>query len=91
MNLCSDIDCGGVLPPHKYEPPAIRIHGGCPLCGAGGGIRTPDLLITSEPLYRLSYTGLDLDFTFYPPSQFSKKQTPPLARRCVVATGRALL
>ena len=30
--------------------------------GAGARIRTADLLITSEPLYRLSYTGLDLDF-----------------------------
>jgi NAD(P)H-dependent FMN reductase len=25
--------------------------------GAGARIRTADLLITSEPLYRLSYTG----------------------------------
>ena len=54
--------------------------------GAGARIRTADLLITSEPLYRLSYTGLGQDSAFYRPSQSSKKQKPPLARRDIVAT-----
>ena len=27
-------------------------------CGAGGRTRTPDLLITNQLLYRLSYTGV---------------------------------
>ena len=54
--------------------------------GAGARIRTADLHITSEPLYRLSYTGLGQDSAFYRPSQSSKKQKPPLARRDIVAT-----
>lgn len=39
------------LPPLHH--PFSKIH-----LGAGGGIRTHDLLITSQPLYHLSYTGL---------------------------------
>ena len=31
--------------------------------GAGEMNRTPDLLITNELLYRLSYTGLALDYS----------------------------
>ncbi len=31
--------------------------------GAGEMNRTPDLLITNELLYRLSYTGEDLDYS----------------------------
>jgi hypothetical protein len=33
------------------------------LSGAGARIRTADLLITSEPLYRLSYTGFQVNVT----------------------------
>ena len=33
------------------------------LFGAGEMNRTPDLLITNELLYRLSYTGEDLDYS----------------------------
>lgn len=32
------------------------------VCGAGEMNRTPDLLITNELLYRLSYTGEALDY-----------------------------
>jgi hypothetical protein len=34
-----------------------RLDSGLGCCGAGEMIRTPDLLITNELLYRLSYTG----------------------------------
>ena len=37
---------------HSGTPPNIK------LCGAGGRIRTPDLLITNQLLYRLSYTSI---------------------------------
>ena len=33
------------------------------LCGAGEMNRTPDLLITNELLYRLSYTGNARDYS----------------------------
>ncbi len=38
-----------------YGPPADSV-------GAGGGIRTPDRLITNQMLYRLSYASPDLLF-----------------------------
>lgn len=44
----------------KYTPvpqDTWFIHPG-PICEAGAGNRTPDLLITSEPLCHLSYAGL---------------------------------
>ncbi len=43
----------GCPSPHRVRGGAIPGAGG----GAGERIRTADLLITSEPLYRLSYTG----------------------------------
>ena len=39
--------------PYKQGPPGV-------LSGAGEMNRTPDLLITNELLYRLSYTGVSL-------------------------------
>ena len=41
------------------------------MCGAGARIRTADLLITSEPLYRLSYTGFGANIILVLPQKFS--------------------
>ena len=52
------------IPPCEVVPSVIRPKD----CGAGGRIRTPDLLITNQLLYRLSYTsgfGLELDSVAY--------------------------
>ena len=56
----------GRLPPTDLQSVAID-HSAIPphyslvnlLTGAGKGIRTSDLLITSQLLYRLSYTGFN--------------------------------
>ena len=45
---------GSAVPPNDRNLPGQG-------CGAGEGIRTPDLLITSELLYRLSYPGKGID------------------------------
>ena len=52
----------GRLPPTDLQSVAIdhsAIPPHCELTGAGKGIRTSDLLITSQLLYRLSYTGFN--------------------------------
>ena len=48
----------GRLPPTDLQSVAID-HSCLLLTGAGKGIRTSDLLITSQLLYRLSYTGFN--------------------------------
>ena len=49
----SSTDLQSVAIDHSAIPPH------CELTGAGKGIRTSDLLITSQLLYRLSYTGFN--------------------------------
>ena len=44
---------GGLCSPEEYNPPARS-------AGAGGRTRTPDLLITNQLLYQLSYTSIRL-------------------------------
>ena len=58
------------IPPHLFH---LRSRNA--LTGAGKGIRTSDLLITSQLLYRLSYTGFNkLDILHY--IAFSVKHLP---------------
>ncbi len=60
---CSDlVEEGGFEPPKRNATDLQSApfgHSGTPpyLVGAGGRIRTPDLLITNQLLYRLSYTS----------------------------------
>ena len=60
--------CGDVVEEGGFEPPKSETtdlqsapfgHSGTPpySIGAGGRIRTPDLLITNQLLYQLSYTS----------------------------------
>lgn len=60
--------CSGLVEEGGFEPPKRNAtdlqsapfgHSGTPpyVVGAGGRIRTPDLLITNQLLYRLSYTS----------------------------------
>ncbi len=53
---------GDGFEPSKAEPTDLQSapfgHSGIPPYGAGGRNRTPDLLITSQLLYLLSYTSL---------------------------------
>ena len=57
-------------------------------CGAGEMNRTPDLLITNELLYRLSYTGVAFDysvvafgsFRMVPGAEFAKRDFQPIKR-----------
>ena len=57
------VEEGGFEPPKRYAADLQSVpfgHSGTPpyeLVGAGGRIRTPDLLITNQLLYRLSYTS----------------------------------
>ena len=65
------VACGDVVEEGGFEPPKRNAtdlqsapfgHSGTPpyLIGAGGRIRTPDLLITNQLLYRLSYTSAEV-------------------------------
>ena len=62
--LCSDVvEEGGFEPPKRNATDLQSApfgHSGTPpyeIVGAGGRIRTPDLLITNQLLYQLSYTS----------------------------------
>ena len=57
---CKLLQVGWIMPyrlrfDYVKKPPTLANQG--PLRGAGEMNRTPDLLITNELLYRLSYTG----------------------------------
>ena len=62
---------------HKYAHKALYLSDISMGNGAGWGTRTPDLMITNQLLYQLSYTGKKkLLYTFY---QFGKEQfVPPI-------------
>ena len=52
-------DLQSVAIDHSAIPPLICLSINLLTTGAGKGIRTSDLLITSQLLYRLSYTGFN--------------------------------
>ena len=52
-------DLQSVAIDHSAIPPLIHLSINLLFSGAGKGIRTSDLLITSQLLYRLSYTGFN--------------------------------
>ena len=55
------------------------------LPGAGRRTRTPDLLITNQLLYQLSYTGIYFLCIYYTKKFYKSQVRPPASKRLIVS------